>query len=59
MHDRSVLCQAELAHAREQLDRQGGDLIEWRSAVAAKDLEIQNLQVMSPPAPSKGTCETA
>ena len=42
---RDVL-QAELAHAMEQLKGQGVDLAEWRDALAAKDLEIQNLQVM-------------
>ena len=42
---RSVLWQADLAHAREQLDGQGRLLEDWRNAVAAKDLEIQNLQV--------------
>ncbi len=30
----------------EQLKGQGVDLAEWRDALAAKDLEIQNLQVM-------------
>ncbi len=43
---RCAVLQADLAHAREQLDRQGGDLSDWRNALAAKDLEIQNLQVM-------------
>ncbi len=46
-----MLCpQADLARAREQLDGQGADLDEWRAAVAAKDLEIQNLQVVTCPA---------
>ena len=38
--------QAELAHAMEQLKGQGIDLAEWREALAAKDQEIQNLQVL-------------
>ena len=40
------MLQAELAHAMEQLKGEGADHIEWRDALAAKDLEIQNLQVM-------------
>ena len=42
------MLQAELAHAVEQLKGQGMDLAEWRDALAAKDLEIQNLQVLIP-----------
>ena len=45
----TVLQQADLAHAREQLDRHSRDLSEWRKAVEAKDQEIQNLQVTSNP----------
>ena len=42
------MLQAELAHTVELLKGQGVDLAEWRDALAAKDLEIQNLQVLIP-----------
>ena len=49
MHKDMADLNAELTHAREQLDGQSSDLSAWRDAVVAKDLEIQNLQV--PPIP--------
>lgn len=45
MHKDMADLNAELTHAQEQLDSQSSDLSAWRDAVAAKDLEIQNLQV--------------
>ena len=44
------LPQGQLASAQAALGRGGADLEAWRAAVAARDAEIQNLQVGATPA---------